>query len=505
MIICKQSRFSKEPEKEKRSHPMTHASELPRSMPEAQGIASSTIHSFVDALEQGHLGVHSFILVRNGHIVADGWWHPYASHLPHMLFSLSKSFTSTAIGLAIAEGRLSLDDPILSFFPSYVTAEIRDTMGSLLVRHLLSMSTGHAEDTFPAMVRSSDGDWVRTFLELPITYPPGTHFLYNTGASFMLSAILQALTGQTLLDYLQPRLFEPLLMAQPVWESNPHGINLGGTGLRLTTMDVAKFGQLYLQRGLWHGHRIVPEAWIEEATSMQIASGNDPNSDWTQGYGFQFWRCRHQAYRGDGAFGQFCIVLPQQQAVLAMTSGTYEMQGILNVVWDRLLPGLHTQPLPERADEAQTLKERLAHLSLPLPEALAAEPAIAAEVSGRSIHLEANTLHLKEIAFTFNEDAATFRMQDDRGAHHVITCGRTDWRIGESPLRHNENRPVPIAAHGGWRDEQTFVMTWQYIETPFRRIITVEFHGDHVELSARPDLSFREIESEQVQGHINFF
>ncbi|HEY7415465.1 MAG TPA: serine hydrolase domain-containing protein, partial [Ktedonobacteraceae bacterium] len=157
---------------------MTHASELPRSTPEAQGIVSSSIQSFVDALEQGRLGVHSFALVRNGHIVADGWWQPYAAHLPHMMFSVSKSFASTAIGLARAEGRLSLDDPVLSFFPSYVTAEIRENMGSLQVRHLLSMSTGHAEDTFPPLVRSSDGDWIRTFLELPITYPPGTHFLY---------------------------------------------------------------------------------------------------------------------------------------------------------------------------------------------------------------------------------------------------------------------------------------------------------------------------------------
>jgi hypothetical protein len=417
-----------------------------------------------------------------------------------MMFSLSKSFTSTAIGLARAEGRLSLDDPILSFFPSYVTPEIQDNMGSLLVRHLLSMSTGHAEDTFPAMVRSADGDWVRTFLGLPITYAPGTHFLYNTGASFMLSAILQSLTGQTLVDYLQPRLFEPLGMTQPVWDSSPRGINLGGTGLCLRTMDVAKFGQLYLQRGLWNGHRIVPEEWIEEATSIQIANGDDPNSDWTQGYGFQFWRCRHQAYRGDGAFGQFCIVLPRQQTVLAMTSGTYEMQGILNVVWDHLLPGLHAEPLPERTHEAQALKEHLAHLTMPLPEALSAEPSMAAQVSGRTIHLEANALRLTEITFAFDKDETSFSMQDDKGAHHVICCGRSDWRMGESPLWHNEKRPVPIAAHGGWRDEQTFVMTWLYIETPFRRIITVEFHGDHVEISAQPDLSFGEIVSERLQG-----
>src|SRR5690348_11954112 len=123
----------------KKGRYMIHAIELPRSTPEAQGIASSAIQSFVDALEEKKLGVHSLILVRNGSIVADGWWKPYASHLPHMMFSVSKSFASTAVGLAISEGRLSLDDRVLSFFPSYVTPEISENMGELRVRHLLSM------------------------------------------------------------------------------------------------------------------------------------------------------------------------------------------------------------------------------------------------------------------------------------------------------------------------------------------------------------------------------
>src|SRR5258708_3059671 len=179
---------------------MTYASELPRSTPEAQGVASSGIQAFIDVLEQKRLGVHSFVLVRNAHILADGWWNPYTFHLPHSMFSVSKSFTSTAIGLAIAEGRLSLDDPILSFFPAYITPEISENMGPVQIRHLLSMSTGHAEDTIGAVGRPSNEDWVRTFLSLPITHAPGTHFIYNSGASFMLSAILQSLTGQTLVE-----------------------------------------------------------------------------------------------------------------------------------------------------------------------------------------------------------------------------------------------------------------------------------------------------------------
>ncbi|GHO90984.1 hypothetical protein KSF_010320 [Reticulibacter mediterranei] len=483
---------------------MIHAIELPRSTPEAQGIASSAIQSFVDALEEKKLGVHSLILVRNGSIVADGWWKPYASHLPHMMFSVSKSFASTAIGLAIAEGRLSLDDRVLSFFPSYVTPEISENMDELRVRHLLSMSTGHAEDTFGPMATSPDEDWVRTFLSLPITYPPGTHFLYNTGATFMLSAILQSLTGQTLVEYLQPRLFEPLGIETPVWEANPSGISLGGTGLRLRTSDLAKFGQLYLQRGVWNGQRIVPEEWIEDATSVHISNAGNSNPDWSQGYGFQFWRCRHNLYRGDGAFGQFCIVFPEQNAVLAMTSGTYDMQGILNAVWEHLLPGIKTEALPENAQETEALKERLAHLMLPLlPQTQEVESSISARISKRTIQFEPNKLHISEASFAFEADECIFTMRDDQGAEHVVRCGYTDWLPGESVVwkRHpSPSETFRVAACGAWADDHTFVMNWQYIETPFRYTITTDFGGDEVVLSVQVDVSFGDDRAEQVHG-----
>ncbi|HZR40249.1 MAG TPA: serine hydrolase [Ktedonobacteraceae bacterium] len=469
-----------------------------------RGIASSAIQSFVDAVEQRNLGVHSLMLVRNGILVAEGWWKPYASHLPHSMFSISKSFTSTAIGLAISEGRLSLDDPILSFFPSYVTPEIRENMGALQLRHLLSMSTGHAEDTFPPMTREPDGDWVRIFLSMPITYPPGTHFLYNTGASFMLSAILQSLTGQTLLEYLQPRLFEPLGIDLPTWQSTKSGINLGGTGLSLRTADLAKFGQLYLQRGVWNGRSVVPEAWIEEATRTQVSNGDNPDSDWNQGYGFQFWRSRHNTYRADGAFGQFCIVMPQYNAILAMTSGTRDMQGILNAVWEYILPGLDAEPLAESSQTTADLKERLAHLVMPFPKTLAVEPITAARISNRSMQFEENTLHTNEAFFTFEQDRCTFTVRDDKGTQHVIHCGLTDWIAGETSLWFPRETPgtVRIAAQGGWTNDHTFVMIWQYIETPFRQTITCDFHPDETRVSIQVDQSFWTEQSEQLHGRL---
>jgi CubicO group peptidase (beta-lactamase class C family) len=196
----------------------------------------------------------------------------------------------------------------------------------------------------------------------PVPHKPGTHFRYNTPATFMQSAIVQKATGQNLVEYLRPRLFEPLGVDSPRWDNNPQGIAIGGYGLYLRTEEIAKFGQLYLQRGRWQGRQLIPEAWVELATTKQVSNGSNPASDWDQGYGFQFWRCRHNAFRGDGKDGQFCVVLPEEDAVVVMTANTTNMQAQLNVVWDKLLAAFHDGPLPEDDDATGSLRQLVASL-----------------------------------------------------------------------------------------------------------------------------------------------
>ena len=199
------------------------------------------------------------------------------------------------------------------------------------MRHLLSMNTGHHEDTTDHVWRKEHDNWPERFLSLPVEHQPGTWFVYNTAATYMLSAIITKLTGEPLLDYLLPRLFDPLGIENPVWETDPRGVSIGGSGLHIRTEDIARLGQMYLEKGVWQGQRILPEAWIAEATSVHSDNSNtQTNPDWTVGYGYQFWRCRHDAYRADGAFGQYCIVMPEQDAVLAITSGLRDMQAVLD-------------------------------------------------------------------------------------------------------------------------------------------------------------------------------
>jgi CubicO group peptidase (beta-lactamase class C family) len=252
----------------------------------------------------------------------------------------------------------------LKFFPDMAPKEPTANLKAMRVRDLLTMSSGH--ETEPKYAK--DVPWVQTALAQPVPRTPGSHFFYDGSDTYLCSAIVQKVTGQTVRDYLQPRLFEPLGIAKPEWKSSPQGINVGGSGLYLRTEDIAKFGQLYLQRGMWKGKQLVPAAWVDLATSKQVANDQSPagkrSIDWSQGYGFQFWRCTHGAYRGDGKDGQFCIVLPDQDAVVAITADTRDMQAELKVVWDHLLPAFAAKKLPENRSEQEKLRKTLSQLAV---------------------------------------------------------------------------------------------------------------------------------------------
>lgn len=465
---------------------------LQRSLPEQQGIASPAILQFVEVLENQIHEVHSFMLLRHGRVVAEGWWSPYGYEHPHLLFSLSKSFTSTAVGLAVAEGYFSIDDPVLSFFPEETPTNQNDLLSAMRVRHLLSMSTGQAVDTWSYMVDRPDGNWIKGFLEVPVVHTPGTHFVYNTGATYMLSAIVQKSTGVKLVDYLQPRLFVPLGIEGATWQESPQGITAGGIGLSLKTEDIAKFGQLYLQKGMWQGEQILPAAWAEAATSLQISNSDGVQIDWTQGYGYQFWRCRHGAYRGDGVFGQYCIVMPEQDAVLAITSGIdlFEMQSLLNVVWEILLPAMHPVSLPDSAADQNALVKKLSGLRMRPVQGQASSP-IVSQISGRTYRVDANELDVENITLNFIEDDCTISVKAAYG-EVTIPCGYGKWHQGQStalfsqPLLFDH---TPVTASGAWTADDVFSMVIRLYETPFYHTLMCHFVGESMLIEIQINVS----------------
>ena len=484
---------------------MTTNHELRRSTPEEQGISSSAILTFVDSMEQQIDALHSFMLLRHGHVVAEGWWSPYAREEPHMLFSLSKSFTSTAIGLAVAEGRLSVTDSVLSFFPDEAPAQVNEKLAAMQVHHLLAMATGHVEDTTRYLHTAPDGNWAKAFLACPVEREPGTHFLYNSGATYMLSAIVQKLTGMTLLDYLQPRLFVPLGIQNPTWESCPRGINVGGWGLKITTEAIARFGQLYLQKGEWQGQQLVPAAWVEAAIAKQVSNGSKPESDWEQGYGYQFWRCRHEAYRGDGAFGQYCIVLPEQDAVLAITSGLPDMQAVLNVVWDSLLPALMNDPLPVDSASQMALTQKLATLTLSPMPGVAISPE-AARVNGKRYTFapdqqanQGDQRQVEAISLTFQKNETLYTLHDKQGEQQ-IRCGQGTWIKGTMKI---DGRGIqPVAASGAWTAADTYVIKLYFYQTPFCSTNTFRFADDQMHYQSRLNVNMGPTEQPLLIGQI---
>jgi CubicO group peptidase (beta-lactamase class C family) len=472
---------------------------LTRTSPEAAGVAPEAVLAFVRAVEQKVGGLHSFMLLRHGQVAAEGWWHPYAPQYPHMLYSLSKSFTSTAVGLAVSEGLLTVDDLVVSFFPDDLPAKLDENLQAMRVRHLLTMSTGHDKDATGPTTQEPSGNWVRGFLALPVQHAPGTKFVYNSAATYMLSAIVQKRTGKTVLEYLKPRLFGPLGVEGPTWESCPRGINTGGWGLSVKTEDIARFGQLYLQKGKWNDRQLIPEKWVDEATTKHISNGTGDTSDWTQGYGYQFWRSRHGAYRGDGAFGQYCVVMPAQDAVLAITSGVGDMQAVLNAAWENLLPGMKaSSPGGEAAVE---LKRVLSGLAVWPPRGRSESPT-ASRVSGRTYRFEANDQKLASVRFVFGHERC--RLTRVAGnAENQIDCGSTGWLRGIAPLSSGPlggNPRSKIAARGAWADDDTFVIKTCHYETPFVETVTCKFDGDKVTMTSKMNVGFGPTERPPLTG-----
>jgi CubicO group peptidase (beta-lactamase class C family) len=465
---------------------------LERSTPEAEGVRSEAIIAFLDAVAKSRHELHSFMFLRHGKVIAEGWWDPYAPDLKHTMYSTSKSFTSTAVGFAVSEGLLRLDDKVVSFFPQDLPDTVSPNLAALTVRNVLTMTTG--QDPDPTGIVATEGNWVRSFLATPIVHQPGSRFLYNTLGTYALSAIVTKVTGQTVLDYLTPRLFRPLGITDVDWEVDPQGRNTGGWGLRIRTEDMAKFGQLYLLRGRWNGRQVLPPSWVEEATTASILQAPEvpdsirQTSDWLQGYGYQFWRCRHNAFRADGAFGQFIIVMPDQDAVVVITSESADMQGEANLVWDHLLPGMQQGPLPANDAARTRLRDRLAALALPIPRS-AATPSPGLAIAGATYAVGSNALGMDSLSLACGADPCTLTMTSDSG-RYTFAFGNGAWRYGETTRRgpyllaarsaYVGLPPLRVAAAYVWDDAHTLRLVLRYIESPHTETWVSRFDGNRV-------------------------
>jgi CubicO group peptidase (beta-lactamase class C family) len=445
---------------------------LPTSSPSVQGVEAEGVQALLDALELAQ-GVepHSLVVVRHGYVVAAGWWHPYTPERDQLVYSVSKSFTATAAGLAAGEGLLDFDRPVVSYFPE-LDREVTDPRSrAMLVRHIASMASGHANETWPRVLAEDPAEPVRAFLRLPPDQDPGTIFAYNQSCTYTLATIVQKATGMPLSQYLKRKLPAVFAGTELRWQKDALGRELGFTGLHTTTEALARLGLLYLQGGKWEGEQVLSPAWVPEATKAHVptalAGMGDGGSDWAQGYGYQFWASRH-GYRADGAYGQFCLVLPEHDAVVAITSQSPHMQNVLDAVWENLLPALLDGPVTESGADAR-LRERLAGLSVPALDVQPSPPAGGQQVwAGATFAPEGGKCDEQPslTAVTVSTDQGGWLLALQEGPRSL------DVRLGTETWLVTEPDGVPVACLGGWESPESLRADIIFLETPHRLAIT---------------------------------
>ena len=438
---------------------------FPTSTPSAQGVEPAGIAALVDALEaHPDIEPHGLIVQRHGRRIAEGYWAPHTPDRSRLVYSLSKTFTGTALGLQLGEGRLSLDDPVEKHFPDLL-ADADPRTRRMLVRHLASMATGHRSETLLDAVLLDPDDVVGAFFRIAPDEEPGTVFAYNQPPVLALATVLQRLAGERLADYLRPRVLDPIGAGDLRCMEYQPGIDVGFTGVYTSLDTVARLGQLYLDDGVWQGRRLLPEGWVTSASTPQVANPDEPTVDWQQGYGFQLWASTH-GYRGDGAYGQLMVVLPEDDAVVGVYASTLLMQDELDLVWAHLLPAMAATPLPA-GDSDGRLAEQLATLALPTAaqrlglDGTVAPPPTAAPLTPVEVDWRSQrTVTAAEI------DGDDLVLHEDVGTLHVPL--RAAWTTG--PVDHIS---ASAAVDAGGR----VVADLAFVETPHRLVVTLDPSG----------------------------
>ena len=349
--------------------------EFERVSPEEAGVRPEGILAFLDDLESGYTEMHGLMIMRHDKVIAEGYWAPYGPGIPHMCASLTKTYMGTAIGILIRKGLLTLDTPLSVVFPEFIPEEPSEYFPELTIRHVLTMGSGMT--AFPEM----EGGWVKNFMAMPLEHKPGTYFWYNSVGSTFLGKVVEKLTGKDVYVFLEEELFPKIgINGKNVLHGiAPADADMWAWRTVSTTEDNLRLLKLYKDGGIWEGERILPEEFVRLATTKQIE--NDTNGarergelDGCAGYGYQMWMCQHPgAYRADGAAGQFSIVIPDKDMIVAMNQNApgSNPAKALKAVWDILLPAVMDEEIEK--DEAcaaasAKLQNRLKHLTIAAPE-----------------------------------------------------------------------------------------------------------------------------------------
>ncbi len=464
--------------------------QLEHTTPEAVGVDSKVITDFINEINEKGLGLHSFTVVCRDKVCAQGFFKPYNADTPHVLYSMSKSITSTAVGFAVSEGLINLNDRVSNFFPEYVMSK-RPFNRMITIRTLLTM---HSDKLITVLEEKGNKDWVAGFMNATFLLPPNTKFNYISENTFMLSAIISKVTGMSMVDYLYPRIFEPLGIEKPFWECDGAGNNAGGWGLYMKSEDLAKFFLPYIHGGKWiDGTQIIPEMWVKEATRKQVNSVRDGYIDNMEGYGYQFWRNPiANSYRADGLFGQRCFMFPDYDALVVLNCGEAEDYKVMKVFWKYFPQCFGYEALPENKAAYNEMIDTIENCHTEDLPSMPRNRETEEKISGRIIKCKTSEFVsvvtvtitqmlynkpgiINEMKFDFDDEKLSFYWKE-KDYENTIEVGLDgEYRVSEITLGDLKYHTYSKAS---WQDDSTLKLWIRPIETAHIRKFTFEFRDD---------------------------
>lgn len=403
---------------------------LQRSTPEEQGVSSEAVAKVFQALDEGGYNVHSLMILRHGKVIAEHWWHPFRPEYSHAMYSSTKTFTAIAIGMAVDEGLLSIDEKVMDFFPDLLPETLPEGLEELSVEHLLTMSAGHASTSYPGSGESQ----IRAFLATPYAHKPGTAFAYNITCSHVLSHILFRRSGLTLLEFLQPRLFDKLGIEDVVWEMDLDGKNMGNGGMHAKVSDLAKLGLFLSRGGNWNGEQLVSSEWVKSMTTPHIYQHPDRSpeenagDDGAQGYGYQTWMGRHGSYRAIGGSNQLALVIPEADLVIASQGEIRDENGFNSIMYSLIDACSNKKLRKSKFDLAAAIEGY--ELKRPLERS-------SCKLTSRTLRYKIfqNSYGISDIALRFDAEGNCTLTMEEAAAVHNIPFGIDDWKIGSTDRR----------------------------------------------------------------------
>ncbi len=461
--------------------------------PEEAGVSSAGIAGFIEDLYHNDIETHSLMIVRHSKVAFESWAVPYGPEIPHAVYSVSKSYTSTAVGFAVEEGLLKLETRVLDIFPEFKTEKPDENLERLTVFHLLTMTSGKDVSVLEDKTKNQ---WIKDYFNAKWKYSPGESWSYVNENVFMLCAILTRVTGMSVTEYLTPRLFDPLGYGRiPFWETDLNGIEAGGWGLYITTEELAKFSLCYLNGGMFNGKQVIPENWAREAVKKQVDNTRN-STDGSSGYGFCFWRNSCQdTYRSDGMFSQFGIVFERYDAVFVITASEIEEQKVRDCIWRHFPSMFLEEDTVLSKKDTLTIKPNLAAL-----QELKASPRSPYEkiIAGRTMVIKPQILlnaanfplsmlpvtivymsadkagNIDNIRFEFGENECTMSWSEGM-EKNIIACGMDGIPRNSAIRLAGINFSASSTAE--WKTEKTLSVWMRPLESVCQRRVDFAFNG----------------------------